>query len=218
MKTDRQLQQDVIDELRWEPAVQASSIGVEAEEGVVTIAGHVGSYAEKWAAEKAAQRVAGVKGVVDEIEVKLPDANKRSDADIVQAVSSALEWNAMVPDRAIRIVVDDGIVTLSGEVDWAYQRTAAIVAVRNLIGVRAVNDQITLKLHDTNVRDIKRKINAALHRLAQLDAAAISVDVAGGNVTLNGSVESWSERLAARNAVWAAPGVRNVIDNLMVGE
>ena len=218
MKTDRQLQQDVIDELRWEPAVEASSIGVEANDGVVTIAGHVDSYAEKWAAERAAQRVSGVKGVVDEIEVQLPDASKRSDATIVQAASSALEWNTVVPDRAIKIAVDDGIITLSGEVDWAYQRAAAVAAVRNLIGVRAVNDRITLKLSTTSVRDIKRKIHAALHRQAQLDADAISVDVAGGDVTLRGSVDSWAERMAARNAVWAAPGVRNVIDELMVGE
>ena len=184
----------------------------------MTIAGHVDSYAEKWAAERAAQRVSGVKGVVDEIEVQLPDASKRSDATIVQAASSALEWNTVVPDRAIKIAVDDGIITLSGEVDWAYQRAAAVAAVRNLIGVRAVNDRITLKLSTTSVRDIKRKIHAALHRQAQLDADAISVDVAGGDVTLRGSVDSWAERMAARNAVWAAPGVRNVIDELMVGE
>lgn len=217
MKTNRQLQQDVIDELRFEPSIEASSIGVEAKDGVVTLAGHVDSYAQKWAAETAAQRVAGVKGVVDEIDVKLPDASKRSNVEIAEAASNALEWNAVVPKRAVKIVVDDGIVTLSGEVDWAFQRTAAVAAVRNLIGVRAVSDQITLKLKDASVRDIKHKIHSALHRLAQIDADAISVDVDGSSVTLNGSVDSWSERMAARNAAWAAPGVRNVVDNLTVG-
>lgn len=218
MKTNRQLQQDVIDELRWEPAVEADSNGVEAKEGVVTLAGHVDSYAQKWAAERAAQRVAGVKGVVDEMDVKLPDASKRSDADIVQAASSALSWNTVVPKGAVKIVVDDGIVTLSGEVDWAFQRTAAAAAVRNLIGVRAVNDQIVLKLNNASIRDIKRKIHSALHRQAQLDADAISVAVDGSNVTLRGNVDSWAERVAARNAAWAAPGVRNVIDNMMIGK
>lgn len=218
MKTNRQLQQDVIDELRWEPAVEASSIGVETKDGVVTLAGHVDSYAQKWAAEKAAQRVAGVKGVVDEIDVTLPDTSKRSDADIVRAAGGALEWSSVVPKNAVKIVVDDGIVTLSGEVDWAFQRSAAVSAVRNLIGVRAVNDQIVLKLNRASVRDIKRNIHSALHRQAQLDADAITVAVDGGSVILGGSVDSWAERMAARNAAWAAPGVRDVVDNLMIGE
>jgi osmotically-inducible protein OsmY len=218
MKTDLQLQKDVMEELKWEPAIEASTIGVEAKDGVVTLAGHVQSYSQKWAAERAAQRINGVKGVVVEIDVALPGSSKRSDADLVKAASTALEWNSCVPNGEVNILVENGIVTLSGEVDWAFQRTAAVAAVRHLIGVRGVNDHIALKLHVINVRDVKRKIQAAIHRQAQLDANAISIDVEGSNVTLTGTVDSWNERVAARNAVWAAPGVQNVVDNLSVAD
>jgi len=218
MKTDIQLQRDVLDELKWEPAVEASAIGVEVRHGVVTLAGHVASYSERRAAERAAQRVAGVKGVVVEIDVALPQSSKRSDADLVQAINMAFDWNSCVPANALKILVADGIVTLSGEVDWAFQRAAAVSAVRNLVGVRGVNDRIKLKSHMVKVHDVKKKIVAALHRQAQLDANAISVDIEGHNVTLGGTVDSWSERIAARNAAWAAPGVQNVIDNLSVAD
>ena len=123
-----------------------------------------------------------------------------------------------MPANALKILVADGIVTLSGEVDWAFQRAAAVSAVRNLVGVRGVNDRIKLKSHMVKVHDVKKKIVAALHRQAQLDANAISVDIEGHNVTLGGTVDSWSERIAARNAAWAAPGVQNVIDNLSVAD
>jgi osmotically-inducible protein OsmY len=218
MKTDTQLQHDVIDELKWEPAVEAGSIGVEAKDGVVTLAGHVESYAQKWAAERAAQRVSGVRGVVVEIDVVVPDAAKRTDVEIVQAVSGALEWNASVPKDAVKIAVSNGHVSLGGEVDWAFQRAAAFAAVRNLIGVRGVNNQIGLKLHPINARQVRRRIQAALHRQAQLDASAISIDVDGNSVKLGGVVDSWSERVAARNAAWSAPGVQNVVDNLSVAD
>lgn len=218
MKTDRQLQQDVMEELKWEPSVEASSIGVEVKDGVVTLAGHVASYSEKWAAEAAAQRVAGVKGVVVEIDIALPGSSRRTDADLVKAASSALEWNSAVPPGAVKILVSEGFVTLSGEVDWVFQRNAAVAAVRNLIGVRGVNDRITLKAHAVKAHDVKKKIHAALHRQAQLDANAISVDIDGNAVTLGGTVDSWSERMAARNAAWSAPGVQHVIDNLAVAD
>lgn len=217
MKTDRQLQQDVIDELNWEPSVEATTIGVEVKDGIVILAGHVPSYTQKWAAEKAAQRVAGVKGIVVEIEVALPDANKRNDTDIVRAASDALKWNTLVPKNAIKILVEDGAVTLSGEVDWAYQRTAAVDAVRNLLGVLRVNDRIGLK-HRATVPDIQKKIESALQRQAHFDAKAITVAMDGATVTLGGVVDSWSERTAARNAAWSAPGVQNVVDNLSVAD
>lgn len=204
-------------ELEWEPAVEASTIGVEVKGGIVTLAGHVKSYAQKWAAEKAAQRVAGVKGIVVEIEVALAGSSKRTDADIVQAVSDALKWSALVPKKAIHILVEDGNVTLAGEVDWAYQRAAAVAAVRNLVGVLGINDQIVLK-HRAGVPDIKKKIEAALQRQAHFDAQAISVVLEGSTVTLGGVVDSWSERTAARNAAWSAPGVQNVVDNLSVAD
>jgi len=218
MKTDLQLQRDVMDELKWEPAVEASAIGVEAKDGVVTLAGHVASYAQKWAAERAAQRVAGVHGVVVEIDVRLPGSSNRTDVDLVKAARLALEWNSSVPVDAIKILVHDGIVTVSGEVEWEFQRQAAAAAVRHLIGVRGVNNNITLKLHVVKVHDVKKKILAAFHRHAQLDAKSISVDIDGGNITLKGTVDSWAERVAARNAAWAAPGVRHVIDNLSVAD
>ena len=218
MKTDRQLQQDVMDELQWEPAVEASAVGVEAKDGVVTLAGHVASFSEKWAAESAAQRVAGVKGVVVEIDVRIPDSSKRSDADIVRATSSALEWNSSVPKGSVKISVSDGIVTLSGEVDWAFQRAAAVAAVRDLIGVRSVTNQIMLSAHPLNSGNVRRKIQAALHRQAQIDANAITIDVDGSSIKLAGVVDSWSEKMAARNAAWSAPGVQHVIDNLSVAD
>jgi osmotically-inducible protein OsmY len=218
MKTDRQLQQDVMDELKWEPAVEASTIGVEAKDGIVTLAGHVQSYSQKWAAERAAQRVSGVKGVVVEIDVALPGSSKRTDADLVKAANTALEWNTSVPKGAVKVLVDSGVITLSGEVDWAFQRAAAVSAVRHLIGVRGVNDHITLRLQDVKARDVKKKIQAALHRQAQLDADAISIDIDGSSVTLTGTIDSWPERVAARNAVWSAPGVQNVVDHLSVAD
>jgi len=218
MKTDRQLQQDVMDELKWEPAVEASSIGVEAGDGVVTLAGHVASFSEKWAAEAAAQRVFGVKGVVVEIDVRIPDSSKRSDADIVQAAAGALEWNSSVPTGAVKIAVSHGIVTLSGEVDWAFQRTAAVAAVRSLIGVREVTNQIVLKAHPIDAGNVRRKIRAALHRQAQIDANTITIDVDGSSIKLGGVVDSWSEKMAAHNAAWSTPGVQHVVDNLSVAD
>lgn len=218
MKTDAQLQQDVMDELTSEPAVEASTIGVEAKDGVVTLAGHVKSAAERYAAERAAQRVSGVKGVVVEIDVTIPDWSRHTDADVVHRVRSALEWNSSVPKDAVKISVSDGVVTLAGEVDWAFQRKSAVAAVRNLIGVRDVVDRITLKSRPINARDVRRKIQAAIHRQAQVDANAITINVDGGNVTLLGVVDSWSERMAARNAAWSMPAVQRVVDNLSVAD
>ena len=218
MKTDSQLQKDVMDELKWEPAVEAAGIGVEVKDGVVTLAGHVRSYAEKWAAEEAAQRVSGVKGIVVEMDVRVPDASKRTDAEIVQAASDALKWNSSVPEDSVKLAVSGGIVTLSGEVHWDFQRAAAHAAVKNLIGVHGVNNRITLKPVPIDTRHLRRDIQAALHRQAQRDANAITIDVDGATVKLGGMVESWAERVAARNAAWAAPGVQNVVDNLFVSD
>ncbi|MGA9335610.1 MAG: BON domain-containing protein [Rudaea sp.] len=215
MKTDSQVQSDVMEELKWEPAIEAAAIGVEVRDGVVTLAGHVESHAQKWAAEHAAQRVAGVKGVVEEIDVVLPGTSQRNDADLAQTVRNVLDWNVSVPSDAIKVLIQHGWVTLSGEVDWEYQRKAAVDAVFHLVGVVGVNNHIELR-HKPLVRDIKKQIEAALQRHAHLDAKRISVTIDDGNVTLNGSVGSWSERAAACNAVWAAPGVRNVIDKIAI--
>ena len=216
MKTDNQLQQDVLDELKWEPEVEASRIGVEAKGGIVTLAGHVDTFAQKWAAECAAQRVAGVKGVVVEIDVALPGAHQRRDEELVRAANHALDWHSSVPKDAIKVIVESGYVTLTGEVDWAFQRAAAVGAIRNLVGVLGVSDQISLKSRPATAAAVKKQINAALHRQAQHEAKAIKVAVSGSSVTLSGVVDSWLQRAAAKHAAWAAPGVQTVVDNISV--
>lgn len=216
MKTDRQLQKDVIEELGWDPSVDAARVGVEVKDGIVTLSGNIDSYPQQWSAERAALRVAGVQGVVLDLDVDLPGAHKRGDADLARAARSALEGNISVPPKGIQISVQDGWITLSGEVDWAYQRWAAVAAVRSLIGVVGVNDEIVLKTH-IQTKDVKRKIESALQRLANREAKAITVDIdEEGSVTLSGRTDSWSERNAARHAAWAAPGVKNVIDRMSV--
>lgn len=215
MKTDRQLQQDVIEELRWDAAVQSAHIGVEASDGVVTLSGQVDSYAEKFAAADAAKRVAGVKGVAMDLEVRLPGSNKRTDADIAKAAVTALEWNVSVPMGAVQVKVDDGFVTLSGEVDWEYQRDAAASSVRPLLGVRGLNNAVTLRPH-TAIKDVKGKIEAALQRLAHQDSKEVTVAVKDGTVTLSGTAHSYHERDTIEAAAWNAPGVRQVVDRIIV--
>jgi osmotically-inducible protein OsmY len=215
MSNDRQLQQDVIAELGWDAAIDASRIGVEARDGIVTLTGHVESYAQKWAAERAAQRVSGVKGVAVEMNVVLPGSSQRTDADIARMASNALEWNVLVPRDAVEVLVEDGHITLSGEVEWAYVRNAAESSVRGLPGVKNVANLIRIR-PQIKPGDVKTKIEAALQRRAHLDARAISVQVDKGTVTLDGTVDSLAERVTVENAVWNAPGVQNVIDHLVV--
>jgi osmotically-inducible protein OsmY len=215
VKTDRQLQQDVIDELRWDVSVEAAHIGVEANEGVVTLSGRVGSYAEKFAAEDAAKRVAGVKAVAMDLEVKLPGSSLRTDSDIARAAVVALAWNVTVPKDAVQVKVDDGFVTLSGEVDWEFQRQAAVSAVRHLLGVRGVNNAVTLRVH-VATKDVKSKIESALQRLAHRDTKAVSVEVLDGTVTLSGTTHSYLERDTIEAAAWNAAGVQRVIDRIVV--
>ena len=213
MKTDTQLQQDVIEELKWEPSVHATEIGVEVKSGIVTLAGDVCSYAEKQNAERAAQRVAGVEGLAVELKVKLVGSDKRSDADIARAAKSVLEWSATVPPGTIKVMVEDGWVTLTGSVDWQYQRQGAANCVRFLLGVVGVSDQIAIK-PTPSVGAVKADIEAALKRRATADAETISVDVHGADVTLTGTVHSWSERELAMHSAWNTPGVFNVVDKM----
>lgn len=215
MKTDRQLQKDVMDELQWDAAVQAAHIGVEADQGVITLSGQVDSFAEKYAAAEAAKRVAGVKGVAMDIEVRLPGSSLRTDADIARAAVSALDWNVTVPHGAVQVKVDDGYVTLTGEVDWEYQRDAAASAVRYLLGVRGVNNAMMLRSH-TAIKDVKGKIESALQRRAHQDTEAISVVVKGSTVTLSGTTHSYLERDTIEAAAWNAPGVQQVVDHIVV--
>jgi osmotically-inducible protein OsmY len=208
MKTDRELQQDVIDELSWAPDVDATEIGVTVKDGVVTLAGTVDSYAEKWAAEAAAKRLSGVKGLADELQVKLPGDSKRSDADIARAAENALEWDASVPE-GIKVTVENGYVTLQGQVDWQYQKEAAEDEVECLTGVTGVDNEITVK-PSVPPANIKAQIQAAFDRDAILCGDDIDVQVDGGTVTLTGQVVSWAESDEAENDAWAAPGVCNV--------
>jgi osmotically-inducible protein OsmY len=215
MKTDTQIQQDVMAELSWEPSVNAAHIGVEVSNGIVTLAGHVTNYTEKLNAERAAQRVFGVKALAVEMEVTLPGTSKRSDSDIAQSANNVLRWTTYLPADHIKVKVEHGLIALSGEVEWDYQRNGAADAVRHLQGVTGVYNQITLR-PEASSSVVKADIEAALKRRAHRHSEAISVEVAGSDVTLTGIVNSWSERNLARNTAWAAPGVRNVNDNMTV--
>jgi osmotically-inducible protein OsmY len=215
MKTDAQLQQDVIAELKWEPSVNAAQIGVEVKDGIVTLAGHVSSYAEKFDAERAAQRVAGVKALAIEMDVTLPGASKRNDADIARSAENVVEWLTYLPEDSVKVKVEGGWITLSGEVDWEYQRQTALSAVRYLMGVTGVSNLIAVK-PKVSLSAVKSDIEAALKRRAKSDAQNISVKVQGADVTLTGTVYSWSERDLASQAAWSTPGVRKVVDNMIV--
>jgi osmotically-inducible protein OsmY len=215
MKTDSQVQQDVMAELRFEPAVDSTRIGVEVKDGIVTLAGHVGSFSEKCAAERAAQRVLGVKALAVEMDVNLPGLSERTDTDIARSAELALRWTQGLENEAVKVMVEKGWITLSGEVEWDYLRRIAMGAVRHLMGVRGVSDNITLKTHITPVV-VKSDIEAALKRRWDGDADDISVNVIGSTVTLSGTVHSWWDREVAQQSAWAAPGVHSVVDNLTV--
>jgi osmotically-inducible protein OsmY len=215
MKTDSQLQRDVGEELQWEPQVTATGIGVEVKGGVVTLSGEVSSYAEKWYAERAAQRVSGVSALTVDLKVKLPNLGGRTDVDIARSAENVLEWSTSVPNGAIKVMVEKGYVTLSGDVDWQYQRLAAADSVRFLMGVTGVSDQIGIK-PSIKLNTVKMDIETALKRAASADAKKISVRVDGSEITLSGTVRNWSEREAAMNAAWATPGVRLVVDQMTI--
>ena len=213
MKTDAQLQKDVMAQLAWEPAIKATRIGVEVKDGVVTLAGEVATYSEKWYAERAAQRVSGVKALAIEMKVTLAGSARRTDADIGQSARNVLDWTTSVDSDAVKVQVEGGWITLSGEVDWQYQKQAATDAVRALMGVTGVSDQIGIK-HKPMASIVKADIDAAIKRSAAVDSSEIFVDVRGTDVTLTGQVHSWSERDLATDSAWSSPGVRNVIDKM----
>ena len=212
--SDAGLKSLVEEELEFEPAVSAAHIGVAVRDGVVTLTGHVASYAEKVAAEQATQRVRGVKAIAEEIEVRYPYDGKRSDDEIAKRAVSVLDWNINVPST-VKVKVERGWVTLSGAADWQYQREAAEASMRKLDGVVGVTNTIALK-DRPKASDVKKKIEDALKRNAALDAASIQVTVANDKVSLSGRVHSWQERRIAEQAAWSAPGVKSVDDSISV--
>jgi osmotically-inducible protein OsmY len=215
MKTDTELQKDVMDQLKWEPTIKAAEIGVGVRDGVVTLSGYVDSFYKKGVAERAAARVFGVKAVAEEILVRLPGSLKRSDEAIARAAANTLEWNVAVPHDRVKVQVQDGLVILSGEVDWWYQKDAAEDAVRKLVGVVLVSNQITIR-PAVKPQDVKDKIESAFQRNALLDARRVRVETRAGKVILRGSVRNWAERDQVEWAAWAAPGVSAVENHVII--
>ena len=215
MKSDIQIQKDVIAELKWEPIVMASEIGVAVKKGIVTLSGQVDTYAEKLAAERAAKRVSGVKIVAEDIQLGASHSYRKTDAEIAEAVLNALKWHSGVQDEKIKIKVEDGIVRLEGVADWEYQRKNAGMAIENLTGVRSVINLITVKPKVSSF-DIQQKISSAFHRNVTLDAARISVDVTGSKAILRGKVRSFAEKEDAERTAWLAPGISSVESKLEV--
>lgn len=214
--TDLTLRTDVMDELEFEPSVDAANIGVAANQGVVTLTGHVSSYFEKQAAVDAARCVTGVKAIADEIQVRYPSNKKTADDEIAKRAVDILGWDMLVPSGSIQVVVRDGWVTLSGKVNWYYQKKNAEDDVRKLSGVMGVINNIEIKplVQPTNV---KQKIEDALKRRAEVEANAIKVTVKSGNkVVLEGKVDNWDELQAVQTAAWSAPGVASVEDHLKI--
>jgi osmotically-inducible protein OsmY len=215
MNTDAQLKNNVLNELKWWPNVDAAHVGVTAKEGVVTLTGQVDHYAQKTAAEDAAKVVYGCMGVANDIKVELPGSGKRTDQDIAAAALNALKWDIQIPRDKIKVIVKDGWVTLEGTVDWQYQKEAAERCVRYLMGVVFVSNAIAIKPAVKWI-DVKNKIEDALRRNADIEARRITVATFSGAVTLSGTVTSWSEREEVVAAAWAAPGVTSVENELKV--
>jgi len=210
---DLELRHKVLAELEYDPSVDAANIGVMVNEGVVTVTGHVSSYAQKVAAERAVRRVKGVRAIAEEIEIRLPREKKTSDDEIAKRAANILRWDSQVPKDAIEIMVQDGWVTLSGTVEWQFQRTAAVSDVYKLSGVAGVNNHIKIRSR-VQAADIQNRIEDALKRNAEVEAEGINVTVRDGAVTLTGFVHDLAEHDAIKNAAWSAPGVQSVEDQL----
>ncbi|UTD25748.1 BON domain-containing protein [Bradyrhizobium sp. WD16] len=210
-----QLRDDVLDELAYEPVVDAARVGVSVDRNVVTLTGRVTSYAQKLAAVAAVRRVRGVQAIADEIEVAGAGDETTSDAEIARRAAEVLSWDSAIPAGAVQVTVRDGRVTLTGEVEWHYQRAGAEQDVRNLAGVRSVSNDITIMLRP-NVADIKRMIETALRRHADIEAQNVRVTVTGNTVELDGIVNSWSEKAAIETAAWSAAGVATVKDRIAI--
>jgi osmotically-inducible protein OsmY len=215
MSQDSQLQQDVLAEFKWEPSVTAGHIGVTARHGVVTLSGHVDSYAQKHAAETAARRVKGVMGVAEEIEVRLPFDTKRNDEDIAAAAIDRLAWNVSVPKDSVMVKVENGWVTLTGQVDWWYQKDAVERDIRPLAGVVGVSNQTTIKPR-VDTASLSDDITRALHRSWYFTPDNVHVRAEGGKIILTGTVQSPYDRQVAAETAWSAPGATSVQNDIVV--
>ncbi len=215
MRPDNDIKRDVEDELRWDPDIDATDIAVTVKNGVVALAGYARSYSDKLEAEAAVKRVAGVLGVANDIEVRLPSFDQRPDPDIARDAIAALKNRLPTVGEQIKVMVANSWVTLEGEVEWEFQRLAAERAVRRVKGVKGVTNSIELKPR-VAPSEIKRKIEEAFRRSAEVDASRITVEATGGEVVLKGTVRSWAERQEAERAAWAAPGVRRVDNRIVI--
>lgn len=215
MKSDSQLQRDVTDELHWDPQTSRTELGVAVKDSVITLTGTVDSYSQKLAAERAAERVNGVKAVAEELEVRLPGSVKRTDTEIAHAAVNALMWDTEVPDDQVKVKVENGWISLEGSVTFRFQSEAAERAVRYLMGVKGVTNLVRVT-PPVSTMSVKTKIEDAFRRSADVDSKRISVEAIDGKVTLKGTVRSWTERRDAERAAWSAPGVKQVEDNLLV--
>ncbi|HXP52853.1 MAG TPA: BON domain-containing protein [Bacteroidia bacterium] len=217
MKTDLEIQKDVMEELKWEPFLNSAEIGVAVNGGIVTLSGIVNSYAKKISAEKATKRVDGVKAVAEEIEVKLTQTDWRNDVEIAEAILNTIKWYATVKGEGIKVKVENGWVTLEGEVEWIFEKNIVSNAIEKLLGVRGITNLIKITPRVAPI-EIKRKINAAFHRNAAIDAKGINITVEANKVILTGKVCSLTEKIAAASAASSAPGITEVINKLEVEE
>ncbi|MBY5323757.1 MULTISPECIES: BON domain-containing protein [Rhizobium] len=213
---DITLRQNILDELEFDPSIDAASIGVAVDNGIVTLTGRVSSYSEKQTAEGVVKRVKGVRGIAEEIEVKVFSAYETSDEDIARRAASLIDWNVSVPKDTVQVKVQKGWVTLTGKVEWQYQKNAAAETVRDLGGVVGLSNLIEIAPR-VSAADVKKRIEDAFKRDAELESQGIRVEVSGGSVTLRGKVHTWSERRAAERAAWSAPGIKTLNDQIAVG-